>query len=631
MFKLNKKLLYFFGSNLVGSNVYCIKIGNIELVADNKVYTNKNKDSNLGYRSLSLLIQNLNFEDFLCGKNKFSNAVKGKALYKIIATKNYKDELININDEIDEKCSYKIYYKGNYIKTSDDSKINIEEIDGSKYKKYEKSFTFFIDDLKNIKKESDLVKYIFNIIYNISKDFSDFNTFYEKYYIDKFTIDDSVFIDDQHEFKKESLEEIIAHSGKKKFEIKLTRYINYKLTDIYLGSDLKKIYKFKKGINVIEKINSIISKSKNALNLDDLQKIITNDLGFEGIVLNNLINQNLDVVSYIVINEDPKKHFIETKNCNIKFTSNDFLVENDYKNSIRVTFDNKINENVKVKEYIFNEYGLSNDNCEIFDKNSNKIDKENFKDEEQYIIKITKEVDKITKKKKADDVIINIEISSDKPDEFKLKDNVTKNTQIVLKKGSCEINDLLTNLKNNGYNGIEKDGIIEGIFLVTDPSNNFLESKDDLTTGQYKILLSGQENDFVEKVEKKPTNKNITLTIVPKNNTKYELNEILNNISVSVIENISYNNFVNEVKKTITDGKFEVYINDNIVESGNIDINNQIVIKLLDGCNKLKEIKKDEKGDGDGNGDSNGGGDNGGNKGNGSNKSTKKCCQYSKK
>ena len=592
MFKLNKKQSIIIGSNLVGSNLYCIKMDNIKLVADNKVYTHKNKDSNLAYRSLSLLINDLNFEDFLCDKNNFSNAVKGKVLYKIIATKNNKDELININDAIDEKCSYKIYYKGNYFETSDDSKINIKEIDGSEYKKYEKSFTFFIDDLKNIEKESDLVKYIFNIIYNISKDFSDFNTFYEKYYIDKFTINDTVFIDDRHEFKKESLEEIIKCIDGKKFEIKLCRYIDYKLTHIYLGLDLRKIYKLKNEINVIEKINNIISKSKNALTLNDLQNIITNNLAFDGIVLNNLTNQNLDGVSYITINEDPKNHFIEPKKCKIQFISEDFILENSYEEAKKITFNNDVNEDVKVKKYIFDKYGLGNDNCEIFDKNSNKIDKENFKDEEQYIIKITKDVAGITKKKEANDVIINIEISSDKPEEFKLKDNVAKNKQIVLKKGSCKINDLLTNLKDNGYNGIEKDGIIEGIFLLTSPTNNILKSTEDLIGGQYKILLSGQENNFLRKNIKM---KSVNLKLEPKNEDKYKLNGISGNTTINIPENISYNDFVNEIKNIITDGKFEVYINNNKVENGNIDINKQIVIKLLDDCNLLsKKQNKDE-------------------------------------
>ena len=648
MFKFNIKLLYFFGSNVVINNIFSDESeydkNFIVIDVDSTIFKSKDKikikekevDDDSDYTFL-YVYNNL---DCSCFKNFKENAFNkdGLKIYQLIDLEDKKNkENLKPDDVIDFTKKYKFICTKNYIETSNDSII---KIDNGEYKK--KYILFFKDfNARNLKKldnksiELELMTYIGEKVLN-----SCFNIY--DYFIKKFKIGDKEIIDDNiGKFENGTLLEINEKSdvfnsyNGKKIEIILNKYKSYKLTGVNIIPDLAKIYKLKDTTVLINNINGKISKSRKELTYDDIQNIITNTLGYDGIVLNDKLTNILPKSFNITIKGDPKNYFTEPRKCTITFISNEFKLEDTYKNSMEIIFDNKVNEGIKVKEYIFNTYKLNDTNCEIkSEAGYNVSDNITFSDGAQYNIIIKNHVAGITKKKEADDVIINIEISSDKPDEFKLKDNVTKNEQIVLKKSSCKIKDLITNLKGNGYNGIEKDGIIAGIFLDKNPTNNILESTEDLKGGEYKILLSGQENNFVEKKIKKPTKKNITLTIVPKDATKYELKGINSNITINVTENISYKDFVDKVKKTIIDCKFEVYIDNNKVENVNIDINKPIIIKLLDDCNKLKEIKED-------NGDGNGGGDNGDgkkgdevgdNNGNESTKSTKKCqCRSSKK
>ena len=378
---------------------------------------------------------------------------------------------------------------------------------------------------------------------------------------------------------------ILASNGKFTFQ------------DFYIHeADKKKIYKLKNYSVFKENINEHF-KDSNTLNFKQIKKYINKLQDCENIEIYDY-KQGKDVpYKYIIsIIKDPKEVFLQRKKCILNFFCESYELEDNFKNHIEIEFNETVNEETSIVDYIKDKYkvkSFSDDDFSLIDKETSmnvlKYKEKYHLLDGEYTIKLNKHVEGITKNKEDDDLIFNISLKVNDITNYKLK-NITTIPQFKLKKGSTN-KDLENYLK--AKHGIETSWIKS---ICDDNNSSLSEGISPLKGGSYVLIFNDSVNNFVEKVKKveNTSNKNITLNIVPKDETKYKLNGILNSISVSVIENISYIDFVNEVKKTITDGKFEIYIDNNKVENGNIDINKQIVIKLLNNCSNLKEIKKDD-------------------------------------
>jgi len=389
---------------------------------------------------------------------------------------------------------------------------------------------------------------------------------------------------------------ILASNGKLTFQ-------NFYICE----DDKRKIYKLKNWSVFKENINEHF-KNSDTLNFKQIQEYINKLPKCENIeIYDYKKGENIKNIYMIGIIKDPDEVFLQRKKCTLNFVCKSCELEDKFKNPIKIDFNETVNEETSIVDYIKNTYhveSFSDDDFSLIDKEINlKIDKygKYYLSDGEYTIELNKPVEGITKKKEDDYLIFNISLKVNDPTKFKLKNN---NTVLKLKLKKNTKKKEIYNHIISSYN-IDKTDILR----IIDDKNEFIAPDETLLKeGSYTLIFKDKENDFVEKNIKKTTNKNITL--VPQNENKYELKGINNNITINVPENISYTDFVNEVKKTITDGKFEVYIDNNKIENGNIDINKEIVIILLDDCNKLKEIKKDDKGDGDGDGDGNKGGGN---------------------
>ena len=370
----------------------------------------------------------------------------------------------------------------------------------------------------------------------------------------------------------------------------------------------KKIYKLKNYSVFKENINKHF-KDYNTLNFKQIQEYINKLPNCKKIeIFDYLEGKDIKNIYIIAIKKDPDEVFLQRKKCTLYFDCKSYELEDKFKKPIEIEFSETVNDETNIVDYIKNTYkvkSFSDDDFSIKDKKSDLILPFPIKhlSDGEYTIELNKHVEGITKKKEDDDLIFNISLKVNDQANFKLKNNITSILQFTLKKNST-YDDLTKYLKDS--HGIETDWILS----IFDDKNHALSAGTaPLKGGSYVLIFKDSENNFVEKI-KEPSNKDITLKILPKDETNYKLKGISSDITINVPENISYNNLVNEVKKTITDGKFEIYVDNNKVENGNININKQIVIKLLDGCNKLKDNKGDGDGDGNEGGDNNNNTDN---------------------
>ena len=563
---------------LLWSNITCnlhsitLKKRTITLSLNGVSYIYNQKSFNTENDTFREVLKDMDLENFVDEKGNVFK--KGSYVtWKIKSTTNYNRDY-TLDSNIDDKDNYIIYFTDNYI----DPKITVKICNETSNPK----FRIFLDEFKKIDNEFALLYYFEkNKILNITGSI-------DNYYIEKFSIGLKTIIDDKTIFDNSKLLSISKEDSGNKLYICVNKYKKYQLTSIGLTTDLLKIYKLKNINNIIKDINKSISKVKKKLNFQDINNIITNDLKYDGIVLNYKPKDELPEGSFnITIKEDPKCHFLEHRKCKIKFVSDNFMLEDSYKEAEEIEFNNEINEEIEVQNYIFTKYGLSNETCKIKKDDKELYYSNHFQDNSEYVIKILKEVKNITKKKESDDLIFNILLKVEDPTNYELK-NITDIPQFTLKKGSTN-NDLTKYLKDN----YELE--VDWIHSITDNAKNFLSAGEQLLKGgDYVLTFKNSENKFVQKIVKKPITKDITLTIVPKNENNYKLKGISDKIIINVIENITFNDLFNEIKKIIADDKFEIYVDNNKVENGNIDINKVIVIKLLDDCGKLEEEIKDE-------------------------------------
>jgi len=447
---------------------------------------------------------------------------------------------INSNIYIVIKNTHENKTDKSLIYTLTDSEYNLNDIETDTEENFVKSL---INIFGNI--ESTEGEVVLNTIYDFENNYIiDFNEDLNIKIFNKYNIKDGEILENE-KFTKKALE--CLKNGFKDdldFTIVFNKLIDYEINNIKLKYDYeKKLHKKLKNVeNLKEKINDLLKKRDDMISLEDIQTLIKNssDENLKKTEIDTKGNtkyNNEDEINLEITKIDDS--FLEDKKATIKFVIDENKKDKlrisdgkkDGKKDIEITFNDTINENTKIIDYITNNLKLDKTKCKVV-KGTNPIGADDkFADSETYTILFTDKVEGYVEELKEDDIQISVEFKVNDSTKLKLNES-NKTCDIVLTESNCGITDFLNKL-NSKYNGIKDNGVI--ISIKEDGNNTELLNNNTYKcekNKKYIITLGKKINNLVEE----------KITETPKKDKDKDKDEVEEKKNEEINNNINSNN-----------------------------------------------------------------------------------------